>query len=125
MKLIIGGAFQGKRDFAVRKYHLSDDRIVDGAVCELTAAAGAQAVCNLHLLIRRGIQEDTMDKLRDILESDQCPSVIICDELGYGIVPIDREDRVWRETTGRILSDLAGRAEHVSRIVCGLEQRLK
>lgn len=128
MKLIIGGSFQGKLDFAVRTFGLKAEEITDGAVCSVSDAAHAKALYNLHLLTRRCLfefEDAGLDALRSVLLSHDGPEIIISDEIGCGIVPLALEDRVWREQTGRLLSDLAGQAEHVSRIICGLEQRLK
>ena len=51
--------------------------------------------------------------------------IVICDESGNGIVPIKKQERVWREQTGRLMIELAKQAERVERILCGLGQRLK
>lgn len=52
-------------------------------------------------------------------------AIVICDELGNGIVPIKKQERIWREQTGRLMIELAKQAERVERILCGLGQRLK
>ena len=46
-------------------------------------------------------------------------------ELGYGVVPVDAFDRLWREKTGRICTELAGKAEEVHRVVCGIGMVIK
>ena len=51
--------------------------------------------------------------------------IIICDEIGNGIVPIDPFEREYRERVGRILVQLAKRAEEVERIICGIGQKIK
>ena len=51
--------------------------------------------------------------------------MIICDEIGNGIVPLDAFEREYREHTGRILIELAGKADEVVRIICGIQQRIK
>ena len=50
---------------------------------------------------------------------------VISREIGSGVVPLDAAERRWREVHGAVLQGLAARAEHVSRIYCGLEERLK
>ena len=50
---------------------------------------------------------------------------IISDEIGNGIVPMDAFEREYRERTGRILVDLANKAEEVERVICGLGQKIK
>ena len=52
-------------------------------------------------------------------------SVLICDDISCGVVPLDAETRAWREACGRMLSALSMEAETVTRIFCGLPQRLK
>ena len=51
--------------------------------------------------------------------------IIIGDEIGNGIVPIDAFERKYRETYGRILINIAERAEEVDRVLCGLSQKIK
>ena len=51
--------------------------------------------------------------------------VIICDEVGCGVTPLDRTDREWRERVGRTCCRLAERAEAVYRVRCGLGARIK
>ena len=51
--------------------------------------------------------------------------VVICDEVGCGVVPMDREERAWREQVGRTCCRLAERAAAVYRVTCGLGVRLK
>ena len=58
-----------------------------------------------------------------IEENKEC--IIICDEIGNGIVPLDAFEREYREHTGRILIELAGKADEVVRIICGIQQRIK
>ena len=51
--------------------------------------------------------------------------VIISDEVGNGIVPIEAFEREYRERTGRILVELAKKAEEVERVICGIGQKIK
>ena len=52
-------------------------------------------------------------------------AVILCDEVGCGVVPMDRTDREWRERVGRTCCYLAERAERVIRVYCGIPMVLK
>ena len=52
-------------------------------------------------------------------------SVLICDDISCGVVPLEAETRAWREACGRMLNALSRRADTVTRIFCGLPQRLK
>ena len=51
--------------------------------------------------------------------------VLIWDEVGCGVTPLDRGEREWRELTGRICCELAESAQAVYRVRCGLGVRLK
>lgn len=66
--------------------------------------------------------EDRIDETARFGEVDV---VISSDLIGSGIVPMDAFDRCWREVTGRVLTDIASRADEVYRVTCGIEQRLK
>lgn len=59
--------------------------------------------------------------LTNLLEKE----VIICNEVGSGIIPMLASERMYREQTGRLCTLLASRAEHVIRMVCGIAVKLK
>ena len=51
----------------------------------------------------------------------KCPDiVIVTQEIGYGLVPIDAFERRYRELTGRICTVLAANSDQVDRVVCGI-----
>ena len=52
-------------------------------------------------------------------------SVIICDDVFCGVVPIQEDLRAWREAAGRMMNWLTPRAQSVVRMFCGLPQVLK
>ena len=52
-------------------------------------------------------------------------AVLICDEVGCGVTPLDRGDREWREQVGRACCRLAAEAEAVYRVHCGVGVRIK
>lgn len=57
---------------------------------------------------------------------EQYPNwIIISDEVGNGIVPMEKEERAYREVLGRILIEAASKADRVERVICGLGQRIK
>ena len=51
--------------------------------------------------------------------------ILVTDEIGYGIVPIDPFEREYREETGRICCLLAEKSEEVWRVCCGIGTQLK
>lgn len=70
----------------------------------------------------RGLEKDCLDALVEKLSERD---VVVCTEVGAGVVPIDPEERAFREAAGRLAVALAKRARCVVRVVCGLPQVLK
>ena len=84
---------------------------------------------HLHMwvkdLLREGMEESEVQSTILSWVATHPNTILICDELGNGIVPLEKMERIWREQTGRLMIELAGQAERVERILCGLGQRLK
>ena len=124
MKLIIGGAYMGKLHFAKEYYGFSEGQICDCAALEPDFSA--KCIRHLEEYVYRCVlrQEDPVAFFRENREKwEHC--VLICRDISGGIVPMNREDRQWREKTGHLCQYLSREADRVSRIFCGLEQRLK
>ena len=114
MVLIIGGMAQGKLDFARRDLGVTSWS--EGALGEADCVHGLQQVIR-----------DTPDwqAALDAWRGAHPSGVLICDEVGCGVTPLDREDREWREQVGRTCCRLAAEAEAVYRVCCGLGVRIK
>lgn len=127
MKLMIGGCAQGKLDYALAYYGGLAYRVWEGRIPQNSEIREETVIVNhLHLWVRERMEAggDPMGEIRGFL--DRCPGcVIICDEIGNGIVPVEAFERAYREQTGRILRMLAGEAEEVVRVICGIGQRIK
>lgn len=120
--LIIGGAYQGKRAFAEKKFHLDRQAFSDGANMPLGQQISTIAVDHLHLLVRRMLSENrSISSLLPLLEDH----IVLCDELGCGVVPVEKEENDWREATGRLCCDLAERADQVYWLRAGIAQCIK
>ena len=52
-------------------------------------------------------------------------SILICEDISAGVVPMGADMRAWRQMNGLLCRYLSGEAAQVSRLFCGLEQRLK
>ena len=122
MNLIIGGAYQGKRDFAKEKLGIPEGEIFtcEGSTIDFSKTCIDKLENYVLACIREG-----RDPLEPLKAQDLSGKTIICMDLFCGVVPIDAEMRLWRHTTGILCQYLAKRADHVHRIICGLEQRLK
>ena len=96
MKLYVGGAWQGKCDYVSGKFQ-NKPTIVQGDRCTKEDMTSADIINQVN------------------------PSVcIICDEVGSGIVPIDKNMRDYRELVGRVLCRLAQKSDEMERITCGV-----
>lgn len=111
MIFVIGGMAQGKNEYAKAQY------------------GDYEIICDYQNTIRSNLQrgEDAMAEASKLLETveDLDHLVIVCDEVGYGLVPIDAFERSYRETVGRVSCYFASRATEVVRIVAGLPMRIK
>ena len=116
MELVIGGAFQGKLACALEKYGLTEDDVCDLAVCD--PVPGYRCYRHLEALSRRGAD---IAELFPLFEN----AVVIARQVNGGIVPMDGQERAWRERYGIALQELAKKAEHVTRVFCGLAEELK
>ncbi len=127
MKLVIGGTAQGKLEYVLLKHDVQKNMVWDGVLPNDRELNGNIVIINhLHQWIKNrmvsgGCPEDEIMSFLDC--NEDC--IIICDEIGNGIVPIDPFEREYRERTGRILVQLAMRAEEVERIICGIGQKIK
>lgn len=124
MKLIIGGLAQGKLDYVLEKYQLKKEQVWDGVFPEEERETNV-VIYNLQHWVRERVQkEESLDAIWTFVEEH--PDVIlICNEVGNGVVPMDPMERAYREQTGRLLIKLASQAESVERVVCGIGQKLK
>ena len=126
MIFVTGGCFQGKQQWVLQNCQVQPFRVADGAVCSMEAIKSAGVLDHFHLLVRRWMQAGKIpaDETEKIL-SDNPTIVIITDEIGSGIVPLDVKEREWREVHGRICCQLAGRADAVFRVIAGIGQKIK
>lgn len=130
MKFIIGGAHQGKTAYIREQYGIADSKI--WKLCEIQdmeqvlailcdATSDIACVTGFHLLVKYGVEHNL--PMEDVVEQMLLahPDLIIAmNEVGCGIIPLEREDRLYREQVGRVGCMLAERADQVVRVVCGI-----
>lgn len=128
MILITGGSFQGKKAYAANLLKISENELVDGAACPLDALYEAKAVTHFHEYLKRLLETGDApepQKLAEKLQEKNGDVTVISNELGYGVVPLDKFDREYREYTGRVCCEIAKRAKQVHRVVCGIGTVIK
>ena len=134
LELVIGGRAQGKSAYVKKKYPHAvclDERDLteDG---RLPVEDQTQEIIlwnHFHLCVRIWQQAGmTMDEMQDRIE-EICKIcrhlVIISDEVGNGVVPLQKEDRIYRDLVGNLLIEIASKAERVDRIICQIPQQIK
>ena len=126
MELYIGGTAQGKKAYVTQVRGIEESRIWD----------------NFEMWFREKLQKSRVESVNEqptqnhpesLSPEEEClaylkahpDTVLICDEVGNGIVPLDPFEREYRERLGRLLCEIAADAERVERIVCGIGQRIK
>ena len=118
MILIIGGAYQGKMAFAEQ---LLEEQKKNGKAGSIFP--------QFHMWVKAHMEADANDKISEHVNSNEKndklekelreklvqepDTIIVCNELGCGVVPMDAFDRAWRERTGRLTCALAAQAEAV------------
>lgn len=127
MELVIGGYAQGKLNYVLQKYEGETGGVWDGEMPKNTGSEEGVVVINrLHDWIRLRIAQSGCPEREILAFVDKHPDcVIICDEIGNGIVPAEAFEREYRERTGRLLIELAKKAEAVERVICGIGRRIK
>lgn len=126
MKFVTGGAYQGKRETAARLFDCPAEAFADGGACAYQELLRARAVYRFHELIRRAMRENyPLDALLERLWTENPDILIVSDEVGYGVVPIDPRERAFREQAGRISCRIAEQADTVVRVTAGIPQVLK
>ncbi len=122
MKLVIGGAYQGKLDYSKTEYGITDVFECEGTEIDFSHPCinGIEKFC--LACVKEGIEA------KDYFEANKsswADSVLISEDIFCGVVPIDAENRAWREMTGRLCMYLTAEADEVVRMFCGLPQKLK
>lgn len=112
MILIIGGAHGGKRDYAASQLGYNFKQMSD-------QLDGAPVLYDLQTLLRHDADYEAL------LPALYQKQVVICNEVGCGVVPINDADRAWREKVGRVCCALALKAEKVIRVQCGVGTVIK
>lgn len=125
MKLIIGGSCQGKLACAMAICG-ADARVADGAEAALESLENFDILDKFHLFVRREVENGgDAEQLARAVIGENPDLVIVCDEVGLGVVPMDAFERRWREAVGRALCVIAQESERVERVFAGLSTVIK
>ena len=114
MILVVGGLAAGKEAY-VRSLGYG----------EVDFSSQLDAACPVITDVQELVRDEDADveALASRIAAEK--QVVLCVEVGSGIVPIDADERAWREKVGRTCTILADRADSVVRMVCGIPVTLK
>lgn len=109
MILITGGFAQGKRAYIEEKY-----KGFSGEVIYLNKLA-------------KEMFDDGQDPIVYLtkLKEEGKEVIIVSQEIGNGVVPVDKEVRIFRDKFGKLQIKVAALSDEVIRVICGLGQKLK
>lgn len=124
MILVTGGCFQGKTAYACDTFGVDKEEAADGMTCSFAEIESTKLLYHFHEYIRRMMMEEKELDLDRLMEVNP-DLILVTNELGYGVVPIDKFDRAYREKTGRVCCQVALRAKEVHRVVCGIGTIIK
>ena len=113
MILVVGGAASGKLSY-VRSLGYNDEQLADAVLDE------RPVIYNLQDLVASSVLEAP-----SLIEPLLAKEVVVCDEVGAGVIPGVRTERDAREATGRLCNQLAQEADSVVRLVVGIPVLLK
>jgi len=142
MHFVTGGAFNGKAKWVMKMYGVTREESAWMSGFESTnfhIESSKQTLIvleGLEYFVRQVIRENPLnpkERLEEHLktwllweqETNYRQLVLIGTDMGKGIVPMDKEDRIWRDYTGWFYQDVVMMAKQVDIIWYGLTQQLK
>ncbi len=144
MHFIIGGAFNGKRKWVKNTYKACEDNHWVSAYENHALPINLNDI-NKDLMILEGV-EIWLRNLTVKYNADMCREIwnnylenwltweqaalhhqliVIGTDITKGIVPVEAENRLWRDVTGWAYQDIAAKSEKVDVIWYGLNQTIK
>ena len=124
MILVFGGAYNGKKDFIKEKFNINEEDIFYCSDGEIDFSK--KVICGLHKFTYNNTlkNKSSLEYIKENINLFK-DKIIISDEISSGIVPLKKEERMWREETGRCLQYLSKEASCVYRIFCGIPTIIK
>lgn len=125
MIFIFGGKYQGKTAYALAQYGHSL-KVCDLVEERVENMYEAKLIINIEEAVRRLLAEDIspLNYFTDNISRLE-QMILIGTEIGCGIVPMEAEERIWRDETGRVYQLLASQAQKVERVWAGIPITIK
>ena len=126
MILVFGGAYQGKLEYVLETYDLSNDDVYRCDRESLHIDFDKKVIYGLDKFVYACVREGLEAKELILRDIDRLKDkILIFDDISQGIVPLDKDERAWREASGRCMVALGKAADEVIRVFCGLGTKIK
>ena len=125
MILIFGGSYQGKLDFAKENFGVTEAEVFT-CTTENEIDWSKKVLYNMDQAFLRHVREgkESREVLKEHLEELK-DKILIVNDISQGIVPMERDQRDWREMTGRAMLYISKEADEDYRDFCGLGSKIK
>lgn len=97
-----------------------------------TAFDGRESAVNINEIISSERLQEVETKIIeefksfiDALEDTDITTIVVTNEIGFGVVPETVLGRVFRDIAGRVNQYIASRADEVYLVVCGIDMKIK
>lgn len=128
MILIFGGAYNGKLKFAKEKFNIKENEVftINDELNSVDIDYSKNVINGFHKFIYK-LSLKNIDATEYMMENKEYfkDKIIICDDISQGIVPLKKEDRIWRENTGKCLQYISENSKIVYRVFCGIATVIK
>ncbi len=126
MKLIVGGAYQGKLDYAIQNYSITESEIYNCQKDSIFIDFTKKVINDFHLFVFAQLCENinTLDYIKNNIKNFE-DKIIICEDISCGVVPVEPKMRKWRESVGHCAAFISKNSDEVIRVFCGLGTKLK
>lgn len=111
MILVIGGYKSGKKEFVLSNFNYKKEEF--------------SSKLKNNSKVFYDLQEIDNANKYEIIEILLKKEIVICNEIGCGLVPMNKDDREKREYIGKICVELAKNAENVYRVHAGIGIKIK
>lgn len=139
MHFITGGAFNGKRAWVKERYQEAEwISAYDGdPFCEILEGRSIVVLEGLELWMKELSEKLSINQAREYLkkvfagwqewENSACNRqvIVIGSDISKGIVPMEKENRDWRDLTGWAYQDLTSICQRVDIIWYGINRTIK
>lgn len=117
---IFGGAFNGKYDRILQLGFKKDD-ILDCKSDNIKNIKNTTCVYNAQELLKNCCEKD----VEFIINCLKKAKAVVCNDISCGVVPLDKEQRIYRTNVGTLCCELSKYAKIVERVYFGIPMVIK